>query len=237
MKNFVVFTALYLTLSLLSCEDSSNELKSPPSDNLIYKNVGQEIPFETGMRWIEIYKQQEDKNSREIGSPNSLLGLGLGLGLPNSLTDDNLEDLMECIPNIVGFAFHYATDGYGVTHVLVIPIDESLSVWEEEPGRIIIDARTNAPISQTTAQAWAQTYKNAHPTGVWFHYFGINIFNEISEIPFFSDMDIQPALNDLLAPQMLLLVWINPLNLLGRTKDTACRVYDASNPCPPCGVN
>jgi hypothetical protein len=234
MKNFVVFTTLYITLSLLSCEDSTNELKSPPTDNLVYKNVGQQIPFETGIRWMEIYKQQEGKNSRAVGSPNSLLGLGLSL--PNSLTDDNLEDLMECIPDIVGFAFHYATDGLGVTHVLVIPIDESLSVWEEEPGRIIIDARTNAPISQATAQMWAETYKAAHPTGIWFHYFGINIFNEISGIPFFSDMDIQPALNDLLAPQMLLLVWINPLSILGRKKDASHMIYDASNPCPPCGV-
>lgn len=232
MKNFVVFTALYLTLSLLSCEDSSNELKNPPSDNLVYKNVGQEIPFETGMRWIEIYKQNNSKEGRVIGS-NSLLGLGL----PNSLTDDNLEDLMECIPDIVGFAFHYATDGFGVTHILVIPIDESLSVWENEPGRIIIDARTNTTISQATAQTWAQTYKTAHPTDVWFHYFGINIFNEISGLFLFNEIEIQPALNELLAPQMLLLVWVNPLGLLGgRTKDASCHVYDASNPCPPCGV-
>src|SRR5687768_6488312 len=100
MKNFVVFTALYLTLSLLSCEDSRNELKSPARDYIAYKSVGKQIPYETGMRWMKTYEQEKGIESRLIGAQNSI-------------SANNLEALMESVPDLVGFAFHYATDTYG----------------------------------------------------------------------------------------------------------------------------
>jgi hypothetical protein len=229
MKSLIVFISLYFVLSLLSCQDTRDDFKIPPADLLAYKSVGQEIPFETGMRWIDLYNEKEKSNGRD-----KLLGL-----LGYEVSDDNMEDLLESVPDLVGVAFHYGLDSWGTRHIMVIPIDGSLLVWASIPGRIIIDANNNTVITQSTAQAWALNYQAAHPQEVWFHYFGADIFEEMVQIPYFHSVDIQPALSDLnLSPQMLLIIWNNPLDLLfGRTQDADCTIYDASNPCPPCGVH
>jgi hypothetical protein len=228
MKSIIVFIGLYLTLSLLSCQDNREEFKKvPSSDYLVYKNVGHEIPFETGMRWIDVYKEKKKAEGTR------LIDLGYGI------SDDNLQDLLQSVPNLTGVAFHYGLDDDGRKHIMVLPVDGSLLVWASVPGRIIVDANTDTVIPQSTAQAWATNYQTAHPHDIWFHYFGSNVFDEIVAIPYFSTIDIQPALSDLdLSPQLLLIIWNNPLDLLfGRTNDDDGTVYDASNPCPPCAVH
>jgi hypothetical protein len=115
-------------------------------------------------------------------------------------------------------------------------VDGSLSLWSAIPGRIFVDANTGMKISQDLAREWTQNYQNAHPGKIWFHFFGQNIFNEMMAIPFFSTLDIQPALNDLdLSHQLLLIIW-NTTILGGRTTREGTIVYDASNPCPPCPI-
>jgi hypothetical protein len=229
MKSSIVFTSLCFVLSLLSCQDTREDLKIPSSELLAYKGVGHEIPSETGMRWIELYHEKEKSNGR-----SNLLGL-----LGYEVSAGNMEALLQSIPDVIGVAFHYGLDQWGNRHIMVIPIDGSLLVWASIPGRIILDANNNTIISQSTAQAWALDYQAAHPDEVWFHFFGSNIFDDMVQLPYFHSIDIQPALSDLnLSPQMLLIIWNNPLDLLfGRTKGSNCTVYDASNACPPCGVH
>jgi hypothetical protein len=227
MKSLILFIGLYFALSLLSCQDSREDIKIPASDHLAYKSVGQEIPFETGMRWIDLYKEKNNDQGR-------LISLGY------EVSDNNLEALLHSVPDLNGVAFHYGLDASGRRHIMVIPIDGSLLVWASIPGRIILDANSNTVISQSTAQAWALNYQAAHPQEIWFHFFGANIFDEIVQIPYFDSIDIQPALSDLnLSPQLLLIIWSDPLDLLlGRGKESFNgKVYDASNPCPPCAVH
>jgi hypothetical protein len=234
MRSFVVAIATYLAVSLLACQDTKEgDLDNASSDVASYRKIGRQIPFETGMQWMEYYKKKNSEQGK-VG----LLGLGL---FTYTISGTQMEAMLESVSDLVGVAFHYATDNLGNTHIIAIPIDPSLSVWSSIPGRIFIDTNTGNPISQSTAQAWAQTYKDAHPTGIWFHYFGETIFDQILAIPYLNSIDIEPAINILnLTPQMLLIVWNEDLLPFGRTvgagKAAAERatIFDASNPCPPC---
>jgi hypothetical protein len=109
-----------------------------------------------------------------------------------------------------------------------------MSLWSSSLTRVIIDANTGGTISQGVAQTWAQNFINAHPNEIRYHFFGRNIFDEITSLAFFNDLDIEPAINDQdQSQQLLLIVWKSLLGgILGRTNTQQGRVYDASNPCP-----
>jgi len=232
MKSTIFSIALYLAVSLLACQDSRDEhLKNTAPDHAAYKAIGEQIPLETGMRWIETYKNSQQGRQKLLG--------GL-LDLNNyEISDTQMNAVLQSITGLTGVAFHYGLDEDGDKHIMIIPVDASLRLWEfVQPGRIIVDANTDTQISLSTAQTWAQNYQNAHPTGTWFHFFGSDIFDEIVLIPFFTSLNIQPALNDLLLPQMLLIIWDPNLPFLGgKAKSDRTLVYDASNNCPPCAVH
>ena len=224
MKSYIVPTTIYFSLLLLACQDTGEDLKNASADVAFYKTIGEEIPFETGMQWMEFYK---DKNSEQ----------GRVALATYTISASRVEQMLQSVSNPAGVAFHYGKDWLGVKHIIAIPVDESLSLWSSIPGRVFVDANTGNVISQSLANTWAQNYKNAHPTGIWFHFFGQDIMDEITAIPFFNSIDIEPAINILnLTPQMLLIVWNEDLNILGRTTEDEGRIFDASYPCPPCAV-
>jgi len=78
----------------------------------------------------------------------------------------------------------------------------------------------------------------AYPDEVWFHFFGKDIFDEIAAIPYFTTLNIEPAINDQNStPQLLLIIANEQTNTGGRTNSyDEAMVYDASSPCPPCAV-
>jgi len=229
MKHVLVVTAMYFVLTLLSCQETKEDLKSQLSERIHYKSIGMEIPFETGMEWIEYYKAESRKDNSDQGR--------LGLFTPYSIPDSQIQSAMESVGDLTGIAFHYGLDDLGRQHILAIPVDETLSLWSPIPGRIFIDANTGEEISQGEAYQWAQRYKSAHPNDIWFHFFGQNIFEEICALPFFNSIEIEPAINILdLTPQLLLIIWNDDLLSLGRTHHPPALVYDASNACPPCAV-
>jgi hypothetical protein len=226
MKKIIVGFGFFAAIFLLSCEESTlRDSKVSSSVVAHYKTIGAPIPFETGMRWIELYQQKNSGSGRA-----QLFG-------HYEISDTKTLELMASVNELVGVAFHYGIDPWGEKHIIVIPVDNTLRLWTNIPGRIYVDANTGNTINKNTAETWAQAYKNQHPTGIWFHFFGADIFDEIVSLPFFTSIDIQPALNDLLMPQMLLIIW-NESFSLGRTswEGDAGAVYDASNPCPPCNV-
>lgn len=224
MKSFKFFILLYAGLTLLSCQDTSDHVKNT-ADPTALKNVGKEIPFETGMRWMDLYQTKNNSEGRLL--------------LPSyDISATQLQTALNSVSNLTGVAFQYGYDDLGVKHIVVIPIDASLNRWATIPGRVLIDTNTGDEISQVTAQIWAQRYENANPGAVWFHYFGRNIFDDIQSISYFNDIDIEPALSDLdLSPQLLLIIWDESSLIGGREKGgDGGKVYDASNPCPPCEV-
>lgn len=182
------------------------------------------IPSETGMRWIEVYNKKNNIQGR--------------LGLTGySVSATQLTAVLNSIPQLTGVVFHHGTDALGVHHFMIIPIDESLRIWNSIPGRIVIDANTNTAISLSTANNWATNYELTHPGEIWFHYFGRNIFDEIAAVSYFDQMNIVPAINDMnLLPQLLLIISDEPLSTSGRVSEDRMRIYDASSACPPCAV-
>jgi hypothetical protein len=223
MKKLVTLIIVSAALSILACQDSKEDAKYESQQLAAYKTIGHQIPTETGLRWIETYNQRNN-----IAGKLSLSGY--------STSSSNLRKLT-ALPDLVGIAFHHGIDGNGIHHFIAIPVGPDLSVWSETVEKVFVDTNTDAVISREDAADWAGNYKSANPEQIWFHFFGKNVFDEISEIPYLNEVNIVPAVNDLdLSPQLLLVI-LDPLGILGRTADAGTTVYDASSPCPPCPVN
>jgi len=208
----------------VSCQDAREDSskKNPSADH--FKTVGERIPYETGEQWIEAYNKQNNTNSR-IGDAWM------------TISSDQFRAMLSSVNDLIGVAFQYGIDESGRRHMIAIPLDETLELWTNIPGRIYVDSNTGNEISQDVAYAWAQEFQASHPDGGWYHFFGKNVFDEIRAIPYFSTLDIMHAISTLdFTPQLLLIVRdIQLLSILGRShsaQNTA--VYDASYICP-CG--
>lgn len=225
MKISSVCITVCAALFLAGCQENREDAKAPISQKDFYKTIGEQIPFETGMEWIDNYQTKASASGRTESLSRY------------HVTASTLQAALASVSNPVGISFHYATDEAGETHILLIPIAESMQLWADAPGRIIVDANTDSEIPPSTAQAWVSAYTDAHPAGIWFHFFGVDIFRDMSALPFFSEVDIQRGINTAeLTPELLLIVWNNILSTpLGRTMTDGV-VYDASNACPPCAV-
>jgi hypothetical protein len=220
MRKLVVALAACIAMSFLACQDTKDG-KNTPFEHSFYKNVGKQIPFETGMRWIDVYQNKKIAQGRLLGPDYAISAV-------------QFNQLLNSVENLVGVAFHYAVDGSGQTHIIAIPIDESLSLWSDIPGRILVDANNGSVISKSVAQQWVESYESANTDAVRYHFFGSNIFDEINALDFFTQMEIEPAINDAdQSPQMLLVIKPSLLGILGRTDSNGGVVYDASNMCPP----
>jgi hypothetical protein len=225
MNRFNFLAAIIVALSLPSCQDTKQDLRDPLSEKDVYKTIGEQIPFETGMEWIEFYNKKRYEQAR--------LDLSASFNVPAP----QMESLLKSATDLVGVAFHYAIDDLGQSHILVIPVDESMTLWSDISGRIMVDANTGNQISQDIASQWAQRYKDAYADEIWFHFFGKDVFDEMVALPFFNSVDIEPAINVLdLTAELLLVVPNDDEISLGRTASSDGVVYDASNPCPPCAV-
>jgi len=224
MRKLTVGLVACIVMSLLACQDTKDG-RNTPFEYSLYKEVGKQIPLETGKRWIRAYENKNYTSGRLLG-PDYAISAG------------QFNELLGSVSNLVGVAFHYGLDGVGNTHIIAIPIDESLSLWSDIPGRIMVDANSGYVISRAQAQQWAAAFSAANPTGVRYHFFGKYIFDEIKALSFFSELDIEPAINDEdQSPQMLLMVWNLLGGILGRTESTEGAFSDASNMCPPnCAV-
>jgi hypothetical protein len=220
MKSASAFIFAFFLLSLWGCQDSRSDL-TKSEDNLLFKEVGEEISMEAAKRWMELYKKQ-NPSGRLLGS--------------FTVDAANLESTLESATDVIGLAFHYGIDDDGVTHLIVIPIGSSRTLWSIGDQRTFIDANNNSIIDQNEAREWASRFEVQNPSAIWFHFFGRAIFDEIKTVEYFSSLDIQPAIHDVeLTPELLLIVWNEQLVTNGRSMDEG-RSFDASNPCPPCSI-
>lgn len=223
MKKLFTLSIIAVTLSVLACQDSKEEAKYDAATLAAHKQIGHQISTETGVRWIEAYNAKNNIGKISLSAYTT--------------SSESLEEIMSA-PGLVGVAFHHALDADGRHHFIAIPVGEDLSVWSETPGKVYVDTNSDTEISYAQAAEWTGRYKEANANAIWFHFFGRNVFDEISGIPYLSEVNIVPALNDLdLSPQLLLIVLSNPLGILGKTAGDGTVVYDASSPCPPCPVN
>lgn len=229
MRKLFVSIVTCVMMTLLACQDAK-ESDAPFNDISSYKKIGMQISYETGVRWIETYNQKNNIQEDNISGRRVLS--------PYAISAGQLQAAIASVNSLVGVAFHHAVDDNGEHHFIVIPVDESLHVWTDIPGRAYIDANTNTEITREVARGWAQNYEEAHAGEIWFHFFGSNIFDEIFAVSYFSTLNIVPALKTSdLTPQLLLMIINEQLSITGRTADADDPlVYDASSPCPPCPV-
>lgn len=212
MKKLI--TAIVIILLLNQCHDSG--MTSENSDARFNKEIGEEISIETARRWIQ---NQKNTNAREEQF---------------SVSPDALRAAMDAVQNKLGVVLHHALDENGGHHVLIVPVKEDLMLWSNGS---VLDASTGQLVDATTANIWAEAYKQTNPTGAWSHFFGVLIFEEILSKTNFSEMDIVPAQNDEGKPQLLLFVWSGDGMANGRQAGDDLKVYDMSAVCPPtCNV-
>lgn len=224
MKRLIVASVVLLSVALSGCQDSK-EVAQPLSEKDFYKTIGEEIPIETAVKWMELYRKERSAQGRLEDTPFY------------SVSADHMKAALTSADDLVGVAFHHALDDNGERHILVIPVDATLALWSGTP-RMLLDANTNTEISSDVASAWASNYKTAHPDEKWFHFFGKQVFDQMSALPYFSSMELEPAISDLdFTRQLLLIVPNNEVESdAGRTSSLLSVVYDASNSCPPCAV-
>src|SRR5687767_2502583 len=102
MKPVLVFSALFLGISLFSCQDTK-EAKPTAQQNIgFFKNIGTQISLETADRWISAY-QSTNAEGRE--------------GLNDyTISHDQLNSLLQSVTSFVGVALHHGIDENGDHH-------------------------------------------------------------------------------------------------------------------------
>lgn len=212
MKSILQFACCGLLL-MLGCrnEAEKNDTASAQTGaSKLNASVGQEIPLETAQRWIASYNKE--KTSGRVG------------GLYR-LTASTMNLMLQAMPNRTGVTLHNATDDIGTHHILVTAVEVSAGLWTSP---VVVDANINIVIEKKTAMAWAKKYISTHPKETQYNFFGDYLFRQITANPDFNYMDMVPALNDVGAPQLLLLVWNNANGRVAKHPV----VYDLSSPCP-----
>lgn len=219
MKKIVYFSVALFAISVLACQDGKEEAKNL-ADLSFYRNVGKQIPTETGYRWMDVYRSKLSLAGREKPSGYAL-------------SKENLANLSASVEQLVGVVFQHGLDETGVHHFLIIPIDETLQIWTH--NKTIIDANTDAVVSYEVARQWAKNYQAANPEVIFYHFFGKHVFDEMNSISFFEYIQIEPAISDVnYTPQVLLIVTDLSVDISsGRGEMEDAVIYDASRTCPP----
>lgn len=212
-----------LALAITGCQEIREDTGNPIAASEWHKTIGEEIPYETGMNWISRYRENIVRQGRTESADYQI-------------SISQLDSLLGSVGDLTGVAFHYGLDEVGTQHIMAIPISSSLSLWPSNATQVIIDANSGQQISQDQAFSWASNFSVAHPSEIWFHFFGREVFDEMKALPYMDALDLEPALDDSNVPQLLLIIWNDESWAGGRTQYTTARVYDASNACPPCAV-
>src|SRR5690349_18845130 len=128
MKRFIVGFVAYFGIALLACEDPAfNDRKVDSSVVAHYKTIGEQIPYETGMRWIDLYNEKNASSGRV-----ELFG-------KYAISETMTLQMMASVDDLAGVAFHHAKDAFGVKHIIAIPVGSDLRLWSNIPGRIYVD--------------------------------------------------------------------------------------------------
>lgn len=201
---------------VMGCKDAQESQEDKKFD----KSVGAPISMETATRWTNLFERRPDALSR----------------LHTCTVSHDFVERFVADENLHGIAFHYAIDDAGDIRLLVAPVGDKSILWNSE---LIVDASTNQAVAAPTALEWAKRYQEQHPEGLWYHFFGIEIFHDMIKNRTFDAINVKPALNDAGAPQLLLfLVTQSTAAENGKSQDLFdTAVYDASNACPPCPRN
>lgn len=213
-KNLLIFCLLILVLS--SCDHAIEKKENDSAENIFTKSVGGPISSEVAARWVE-------RKIRASGRQESF-----------SVTADNLNVLLERVDNKLGVILHHAQNPDGEHHIFIAPVKSDLQSWSNGE---VLDATSNEFVDASLASGWAFAHKALNPQGPWSHFYGIDLFDEITSTIGFSRMDIMPGEDDGGQSPILLYVWTESSIANGKIKSEAS-VYDRGAVCPPvCPAN
>lgn len=204
MKKHILLTLLILVM--FACHENLVDKTQEFS-----KKTGDEISRSEAERWISRF------SNLQVGSRLQ--------DFTYSISSENL-DIMLLTENLTGIAFHHSYDEQGFHHILAIPLDNTLSLWQ--PTKNVFDATTNEEISLNVAERWAKNYNEKHPNDIAYHRFGSDIFSEIKQLSYFKSFDIEAGINDSEQPQLILVVRNQSTN--GRIKIDQISYFDKSDP-------
>jgi hypothetical protein len=211
MKNQILASLVFLVF--FACHEQNDDTNKYSFS----KATGDEITQSEAERWIGRYSG--------ILASTRVQGSGAGY----KINAQQLNAMLNT-QDLVGIAFHHGKDDNGLHHVIAVPLDNTLALWKE--GKHVVDANTNESISVQVGEKWSKKYSDEHPNEILYHRFGSDIFSDIKALEYFNEFSIQPALNDEMEPQLVLVVK-NETVSNGRTQ-TAENYYDKSNPGPRC---
>jgi hypothetical protein len=137
------------------------------------------------------------------------------------------------LENKIGIVFNHACDTNDDYHIVITSMVKNQD-WE---NAMTIDANTATIVETETAKTWTRRYRDRNKNSIWYHFFGINLFDEILSSPSFSHIKIHQGLNEENEYQMLLFVYFGEKSSEQRAAGGLVMVYDASNGCPPCETN
>lgn len=203
---------IFLLALLSHCQDpDSNAVHTLPK--VLTRSVGFEISTRTAERWINHQRSQSASKVEK-----------------SAIAAEDLDMLLLNVTEAFGVILHHALDEEDHHHILIEPVREDLILWTN--GNVF-DATSNEFVDVSKARRWTTLYKSMHTFGPWSHYFGADIFAEITALQGFDRIEIVPAINDLDVPQLLLYSFyiMEPAN--GRSKNEEVKIYDGSAVCPP----
>lgn len=196
---------IFLFFVIFSCKDSS----IVPSDQVSYfnKNVGSRIPLATAEAWIGRFDRSNGRTKTD-----DLV-----------ISAEKLKSLLDPIDEKLGVSFHRAITSEGHYRTLLIGVYMNGSLGTA------YDLESGNSISENIRIDWCLRYKEQNVKGPWSHFFGIEVFNQITASDGFEKLGVHFGLNDENVTQLILLAWSTE-HSTGRSESATA--YDMSFPCP-----
>lgn len=178
----IIFSIVFIAL-LSRCEDpKTNDFGN---SRLALMQIGEQIPMKLAHKWIDDFAYEPFART---------------MNGDYKISSTNLKTLLETAR--LGVAFHHAADENGIHHLLLIPMNEEHALWK---GQKYYDANSGSEISMEKAQAWTRNYMNAHPSGIEYHFFGLNILKSMLERQGIANVRIVPGVDDKNKLQLILI--------------------------------
>jgi hypothetical protein len=215
MKTKTILAACLLTILLSQCDDRADNKNAVAGNEIFTKSVGGPISAELAASWVE------RKRSHSSGREENF-----------SVSAVQLNALLEKTDDKLGVILHHAEDASGEHHLFVAPVKSDLLSWTNGS---VLDAVSNEFVDAQTAAALVSDYKTSHPEGPWSHFYGIELFDEITSLTRLTRIDFVAGEDASGLSQILLYAWRESSN--GKVKQESS-VYDQSAVCPPvCPTN
>lgn len=211
MKTTNYFAFVVAILLLSQCDERVASTNSEAANTIFTKTVGGPISAELAAQWVS--RKQSHSSGREENF---------------SVSAEQLQTLLSQTDNKLGVTLHHAESPDGEHHLIVAPVKSDLQSWTNGP---VLDAVSNELVDATLAKSWVTTFKGKNPDGPWSHFYGMDLFDEITTMSGFSRIDFVAGEDEQGQSPMLIFAWSASPTGNGKSKEESS-VYDRGYVCP-----